>query len=169
MFNESRREMRVQAAKEAHEHDLVLLEYAIEKDKAGEAEEKAKREEEKRVRVARLCCVFFGGFSEVHIALSCIAMICSARYSRGEKPDYLLLYGRNLICVVRCSCFCFTFWMCWMTVRVEIEERHIHTRYRNAQRRILRSATLVKKKRKKSARVQKAKYSSRSTVPVECW
>lgn len=49
-FNEARREMRTVAAQETREQDLVLLEYAIEKDKAGEAEEKAKREEEKRVR-----------------------------------------------------------------------------------------------------------------------
>lgn len=42
--------MRVVAAEQAREQDLVLLEYAIEKDKAGEAEEKAKKEEEKRVR-----------------------------------------------------------------------------------------------------------------------
>lgn len=48
-FNEARREMRVTAAKETREQDLVLLEYAIQKDKAGENEEKAKREEEKRV------------------------------------------------------------------------------------------------------------------------
>eukprot|EP00904_Undaria_pinnatifida_P013443 jgi/Undpi1/9229/HiC_scaffold_26.g11687.m1 len=48
-FNEARREMRVAAAKETREQDLVLLEYAIQKDKAGENEEKAKREEEKRV------------------------------------------------------------------------------------------------------------------------
>ena len=48
-FNEARREMRVTAAKETREQDLVLLEYAIQKDKAGESEEKAKREEEKRV------------------------------------------------------------------------------------------------------------------------
>lgn len=48
-FNEARREMRVVAAEQAREQDLVLLEYAIEKDKAGEAEEKAKKEEEQRV------------------------------------------------------------------------------------------------------------------------
>ena len=42
--------MRVTAAQETKEQDLVLLEYAILKDKAGEAEEQAKREEEKRVR-----------------------------------------------------------------------------------------------------------------------
>ncbi|CAM9784968.1 unnamed protein product, partial [Hapterophycus canaliculatus] len=48
-FNESRREMRAVAAEQTREQDLVLLEYAIQKDKAGEAEEKAKREEEKRV------------------------------------------------------------------------------------------------------------------------
>ncbi|CAM9443399.1 unnamed protein product [Ectocarpus sp. 12 AP-2014] len=48
-FNEARREMRVEAAEQAREQDLVLLEYAIEKDKAGEAEEKAKKEEEQRV------------------------------------------------------------------------------------------------------------------------
>lgn len=48
-FNESRREMRAAAAEQLREQDLVLLEYAIQKDKAGEAEEKAKREEEKRV------------------------------------------------------------------------------------------------------------------------
>ncbi|CAN0374340.1 unnamed protein product, partial [Ectocarpus fasciculatus] len=48
-FNEARREMRVVVAEQAREQDLVLLEYAIEKDKAGEAEEKAKKEEEQRV------------------------------------------------------------------------------------------------------------------------
>lgn len=48
-FNEARRSLRVKAAKEAHEQDLMILEYAIQKDKAGEAEERAKREEEKRV------------------------------------------------------------------------------------------------------------------------
>lgn len=48
-FNEARRELRALEAKEAREQDLALLEYAIEKDKAGEAEEKAKRQEEKRV------------------------------------------------------------------------------------------------------------------------
>lgn len=50
-FNEARRELRALEAKEAREQDLALLEYAIEKDKAGEAEEKAKRQEEKRVSV----------------------------------------------------------------------------------------------------------------------
>lgn len=42
--------MRTMAARETQDQDRVLLQYAIEKDKAGEAEEKAKREEEKRVR-----------------------------------------------------------------------------------------------------------------------
>lgn len=41
--------MRAIAAKEARERDLVLLDYAIKKDRAGEAEEKAKKDEEKRV------------------------------------------------------------------------------------------------------------------------
>ncbi|CAM9574734.1 unnamed protein product [Pylaiella littoralis] len=48
-FNEARREMRATAAAQTKEQDLVLLDYAIQKDKAGEAEEQAKREEEKRV------------------------------------------------------------------------------------------------------------------------
>lgn len=42
--------MRAIAAEQTKQQDLVLLEYAIQKDKAGEAEEQAKREEEKRVR-----------------------------------------------------------------------------------------------------------------------
>eukprot|EP00903_Cladosiphon_okamuranus_P014745 g13663.t1 len=48
-FNEARKEMRVIAAEQTKQQDLALLEYAIQKDKAGEAEEQAKREEEKRV------------------------------------------------------------------------------------------------------------------------
>lgn len=53
-FNEARREMRAVAAQQTKEQDLVLLDYAIQKDKAGEAEEQAKREEEKRVSEAHL-------------------------------------------------------------------------------------------------------------------
>lgn len=53
-FNEKRRELRTIAAKEELEHDLVLLDYAIQKDMQGEAEERAKREEEKRVRLSWL-------------------------------------------------------------------------------------------------------------------
>eukprot|EP00752_Nemacystus_decipiens_P010861 g9656.t1 len=48
-FNEARKELRAIAAEQAKQQDLILLEYAIQKDKAGEAEEQAKREEEKRV------------------------------------------------------------------------------------------------------------------------
>lgn len=53
-FNEARRELRISAAREERERDRVLLEYAIEKDKAGEAQEKAKKEEEKRVGLSHL-------------------------------------------------------------------------------------------------------------------
>lgn len=63
-FNTGRRELSVVAAQEAREQDLALLDYAIQKDKAGEAEERAKREEEKRVsklikrgRVVACVCV----------------------------------------------------------------------------------------------------------------
>ena len=49
-FNEARKELRAIAAEQTKQQDLVLLDYAIQKDKAGEAEEQAKREEEKRVR-----------------------------------------------------------------------------------------------------------------------
>ncbi|CAM9314162.1 unnamed protein product [Ascophyllum nodosum] len=48
-INKARMEMRAVAAKEARERELVLLDYAMKKDTAGEAEDRAKREEEKKV------------------------------------------------------------------------------------------------------------------------
>lgn len=52
--------MRAMAAQQTKEQDLVLLDYAIQKDKAGEAEEQAKREEEKRVSETHMHLLYDG-------------------------------------------------------------------------------------------------------------